>query len=234
MDDPAWIPDFGPRRFNPAAGASAIGARGLLIAYNVNLADPDPAAARRIAGFIRESGGRVEAIGESGNPDGTGMGRGGQPGTPGGGPSGEARESGITASLPRPAGAAGSPSVTPGLFRACKAMGWGIASRGCSQVSTNLTDYRITPPHAVYEACVRLAAETGTRVTGSEIVGLIPLDALLAAGKHFAGGEGTFRDSAEESACIRGAIRGLGLDDWYPFGPDLKIRERRLSGRISQ
>jgi glutamate formiminotransferase / formiminotetrahydrofolate cyclodeaminase len=180
MADPAWVPDFGPRTFDPRAGASAIGARGLLIAYNVNLADPDPAVARRVAGLIRESG------------------TGGK----------------------------------PGLFKACRAIGWRIESRGRSQVSTNLTDFRVTAPHAVYEACVRLAAEAGGRVTGSEIVGLVPLEALTAAGRHFGGaGAASGRAGADETEAIGRAVEGLGLNDWAPFDPDRKILERRLAGR---
>ena len=179
MGDPTWAPDFGPARFNPGFGACAIGSRGILIAYNVNLADPDPAVARRIAAAIRESG------------------------------------------------TAGK----PGLFEACKAIGWRIESRGCSQVSTNLTDFSITPPHRVHEACARLAAEAGTSVTGSEIVGLTPLEALTAAGRFHAGGRGKDPESIlsiGEDEAIRAAIRGLGLNDWHPFEPDLKILERCL------
>ena len=180
MADPAWAPDFGPARFNPGFGACAIGSRGILIAYNVNLADPDPAVARRIAADIRESGTEGK----------------------------------------------------PGLFKACRAIGWRIESRGCSQVSTNLTDFRVTPPHRVHEACVRLAAEAGTSVTGSEIVGLAPLEALTAAGRFHAGGREQDPESIPsigEEEAIRAAVRGLGLNDWYPFDPDEKILERCLS-----
>ncbi len=179
MADPAWAPDFGPARFNSRSGACAIGSRGILIAYNVNLADPDPSTARRIAGAIRESG------------------TGGK----------------------------------PGLFKACKAIGWRIESRGCSQVSTNLTDFRVTAPHRVHEACVRLARDAGTSVTGSEIVGLMPLEAMTAAGRFFSGSADSNTDSAPaetQDGWVKDAIRGLGLDDWYPFDPDEKILERCL------
>jgi glutamate formiminotransferase/formiminotetrahydrofolate cyclodeaminase len=189
MQNPAGAPDFGPAAFRPDFGACAIGARGLLIAYNVNLADPDPARSRRIAEAIRESG-----------------------------------------ATPRDGSGAGE--RIPGRFAACQAIGWRIESRGRTQVSTNLTDYRITPPHAVYEECVRLAAEAGTRVTGSEVVGLIPREALLTAGRYYSGTDGAAAGTQDVSngELIRRAVAGLGLDDWTPFDPSRKILEACLAG----
>ena len=92
----------------------------------------------------------------------------------------------------------------------------------------NLTDFHTTPPHAVHAACVRLAAEAGVRVTGSEIVGLVPLEALLMAGRHFLMSRGRPVTASEEDL-VNEAINGLGLNDLYPFVPREKVLEFRLS-----
>ena len=115
----------------------------------------------------------------------------------------------------------------PGLFKACKAVGWIMESFGCAQVSTNLTDFHITPPHVVYEACVRIAASFGTRITGSELVGLIPLEAILTSGRYYMESE-----SATEENLINAAVKSLGLDTLRPFNPHKKILEYRLRSLI--
>lgn len=173
-------PDFGPSKFNARSGASAVGARDFLIAFNINLDTKDIRTARAIAAAIRESGKIV-------------------------------------------VNKHGKKVHKPGLFKACRAIGWMMASHGCAQVSTNLTDFRLTPPHVVYEACARLASSFGTRITGSELVGLIPLEAVLATGRHYLESK-----NATEEELVRAAVKSLGLDSLRPFDPDKKILEYRL------
>ena len=121
MQQPAWRPDFGPDAPHPSAGATAIGARPILIAYNVNLATNRVSVAKRIASVIRERGGGFSFV---------------------------------------------------------KAMGVPLEDRGIVQVSTNLTNYKETPMTTAFDAIAREASADGVRVLESEIVGLVPADAL--------------------------------------------------------
>ncbi len=189
LKDPEWKPDFGPAKFNPGAGATVIGAREFLIAYNVNLNTRDTAIAREIAFTIREKGrlkrdekGKVVRDGE------------------------------------------GRALRQPGIFKECKAVGWYMEDFGRAQVSINLTNYKITPPHLVFDECVRIAAEHGARVTGSELVGLIPLEALLEAGRHYLRRMGK-TTGVPDSELVHTAVLSLGLSDLYEFEPDKKIIE---------
>jgi glutamate formiminotransferase/formiminotetrahydrofolate cyclodeaminase len=120
--DPEFAPDFGPNRFNPGAGATVIGAREFLIAYNVNLNTRDKKLANAIAQAIREAGKTVRA------PDGTRQ-------------------------------------TIPGRFKNCRAVGWYIEEFGRAQISINLTNYKLTPLHEVFEACREEAGRVGLRVT---------------------------------------------------------------------
>ena len=189
LKDPEWKPDFGPAKFNPKTGATVIGAREFLIAYNVNLNTRDRAVAREIAFTIREKG-----------------------------------------RLKRDASGAvvrdekGKALRAPGIFKACKAVGWYMEDFGRAQISINLVNYKITPPHAVFDESCRIATELGARVTGSELVGLIPLEAMLQAGRHYLKKIGT-TTGVPESELIHTAVLSLGLDDLYPFEPDKKIIE---------
>jgi glutamate formiminotransferase/formiminotetrahydrofolate cyclodeaminase len=198
ISKPEWKPDFGPAEFHSKSGAAIIGARNILIAYNVNFDITGKTIAIKIAESIRESGGLMRDA--SGNP---------------------VRD------------AKGQFVRIPGKFKACNAIAWILdyykkgrdLCRG-TQVSTNLTDYKITPPHAVYQECVRLAETYGVRVTGSEIVGLVPLDAILMAGRHFIGKN---KARLSEAELIDAAIKGLGLNDFYPFIPEEKILEYQMN-----
>lgn len=189
LKDPAWKPDFGPAGFNEKAGATVIGAREFLIAYNVNLNTRDTKVAREIAFTIREKGRlKRDDSGQVIRDD-----------------SGKARKE-------------------PGIFKACKAVGWYMEDFGRAQVSINLVDYTITPPHLVFDECCRIAGEMGARVTGSELVGLIPLEAMLSAGRHYLEKLGKTK-GVPESELIHTAVLSMGLGDLYPFEPEKKIIE---------
>jgi glutamate formiminotransferase/formiminotetrahydrofolate cyclodeaminase len=191
--DPAWKPDFGPAEFNPGAGATAIGAREFLIAYNVNLNTRDTTIAKEIAFSIREKG-RVKRD--------------------------ENRK------IARDED--GKPLRVPGMFKECKAVGWYMEDFGRAQVSINMTNYKISPPHLIFDACCRIAEELGARVTGSELVGLIPLEAMLQAGRHYLKKQGRTTGVPEEEL-IHIAVLSLGLNDLYPFENDKKIIEYQVA-----
>lgn len=187
--DPAWEPDFGPAVFNPKSGATVIGAREFLIAFNINLNTRDVRIAKEIAFDLREKG---RAKRDS---------------------------SGAICKDER-----GNTIFVPGKFRACKAVGWYMENFGRAQVSLNLVNYKITPPHAVFdEACI-LAEKLGARVTGSELVGLIPLQAMLQAGRHYLAKQGR-TTGVPESELIHIAVLSMGLGELYPFEPEKKIIE---------
>ncbi|MBM3329300.1 MAG: glutamate formimidoyltransferase [Calditrichaeota bacterium] len=190
--DPFWTPDFGPDHFNPKSGATVIGARDFLIAYNVNLNTRDAKLATKIAQRIREMG----------FPQRDAEGR-------------IVRDE------------SGSKVMIPGLFEAVKAVGWYIAEYGQAQISINLVNYRVSPPHEVFDACCEIATELGLRVTGSELVGLIPLDALLMAGQHYLARQGRMT-GVGEAELVRTAILSLGLSQLNPFDPQEKVIEYRI------
>ncbi len=189
LKDPAWRPDFGPAEFNARSGATVIGAREFLIAYNVNLNTRDVRIAREIAFEIREKG-RAKKD-----------------------------ETGAVCRDDR-----GETVFMPGKFKACKAVGWYMGDFGRTQVSINLVNYKVTPPQVVFDECVRISEKHGVRVTGSELVGLIPLEAMLQAGRHYLKKQGK-TVGVPDSELIHIAILSMGMSDLYPFEPDKKIIE---------
>jgi len=189
LKDPEWQPDYGPAVFNAKSGATVIGCREFLIAYNVNLNTKDRRLAHEIALNIREAG-RAKRD-EQGR-------------------------------IIRDAN--GKAIKIPGIFKAVKAVGWYIEEYGLAQVSINLTNYKISPPHLVFDECCRQAEKLGLRVTGSEIVGLIPLEAMLMAGRYYLEKQGKSPGVPEEEL-IDIAVKSLGLDQLYPFEPEKKIIE---------
>ncbi|HEY3176520.1 MAG TPA: glutamate formimidoyltransferase [Candidatus Polarisedimenticolia bacterium] len=191
LKEPAWAPDFGPARFEPRSGATVIGAREFLIAYNVNLNTDDRRLANLIAQNVRETG------------------------RPSRGADGRIAKD-----------AAGRTIAEPGssMLPKTRATGWYIKEYGRAQVSINLTDYKVTPPHRAFEAVEAEAARLGLRVTGSEVVGLIPLEAIRMAGRHYLARQGK-TPSASESELVRAATLSLGLADAAPFDPAKKIVE---------
>ncbi len=112
----------------------------------------------------------------------------------------------------------------PGALKACKAIGWYIEEYGIAQVSINLTNISITPVHVAFEAACKSAQERGMRVTGSELVGLMPLRAIIDAGKYFLKKQSRSAGISEEEI-IKIAVKSLGLDDLKPFVPEEKIIE---------
>ncbi|MBC7349508.1 MAG: glutamate formimidoyltransferase [Candidatus Aminicenantes bacterium] len=189
LKDPDWQPDYGPAVFNPRTGATVIGAREFLIAYNINLNTRDRKIAQEIASYLRESG----------RPK-------------------KDRNGHIVYDKK------GQPVKVPGKFRAVKAVGWYIDEYGLAQISINFTNYKITPPHLVFDEACRLAEKLGVRVTGSELVGLIPLEALLMAGRYYLEKQGK-SPGVPEKELVRIAVRSLGLSDIVPFDPARKIIE---------
>lgn len=192
LKTPEGVPDFGDPVFNPRSGATVIGAREFLIAYNINLNTRDRRLASEIALNIRE-GGRAKRD----------------------------KEGRIIRD------AFGKAVKIPGKFKAVKAVGWYIDDYGIAQVSINFTNYKVTPPHIVFDEVVRQAEKLGLRVTGSELVGLIPKDALLAAGRHYLEKQGK-SPGIPENELIRTAVLSLGLSDVSPFDPEKKIIENQF------
>src|SRR5690349_12257778 len=115
----------------------------------------------------------------------------------------------------------------PGLLKSVKAVGWVIPEFGCAQVSINLTDLDITPLHVVFDTCVERAHERGLRVTGSEIVGLVPLSVLLDAGRHALAKMGR-PTGVPQASLVHTAIRTLGLSEVKVFDPKERVIEYRL------
>jgi len=192
LKDPRWAPDFGEAAFNPKSGATIIGAREFLIAYNINLNTRDRKLAHEIALSLRESG-RAKR-----DKDGNVV-----------------------------KDARGNTVKVPGKFKEVKSVGWYVEDYGLAQISVNFTSYRRTPVHVVFDEAVRLAAKLGLRVTGSELVGLIPKEALLMAGRHYLEKQGK-SPGVPEAELIRMAVRSLGLGDVVPFEPDKKIIEYQV------
>lgn len=192
---PEWKPDFGPSKFPAKTGATVIGARDFLIAYNINLNSKSVRIANRIAFDVREAG-RVK---RSGNPY----------------------------SGPIELDEKGEPIRIPGTLKHVKAIGWYIEEYNVAQISMNLTNFRETPVHIVFDEVCKSAQERGVRVTGSELVGLLPLQALLDAGKYFLKKQGRSLGVSEKEL-IHIAVKSLGLDELGPFIPEDRIIEYLL------
>jgi glutamate formiminotransferase/formiminotetrahydrofolate cyclodeaminase len=239
LADPAWKPDFGPATFHPSAGATVIGARAFLIAYNIDLNSTDANHASDLAFALREKG----RVARSGNT------------TPyysrgkkmsyreGAFPCGSCSFVGTTydavaahcteahgydlgellrANDLAPPNVVGKNVYRPGLFKACKAMGWYVDDYRRAQVSINLTDFTTTSLHDVFDAAQTLAAARGLRVTGSEIVGVVPFQALLETGRHYLRKQGRPEGQPVDDI-LRTAVSSLGLNDVAPFDIDAKV-----------
>lgn len=195
IKDPKWKPDFGPAVFNEKAGATVIGARDFLIAYNVNLNTRAVRRATSVAFDVRQNG-RVKT--EDGTPNGKPV-----------------------------LDASGEPVRVPGLLKHVKAIGWYVEEYGMAQVSMNLTNIEETPLHAAFDACNEAAAKRGLRVTGSEIVGMLPKKCMIDAGKYFLRKQ-KWSEGASEEELIEVAIRSMGLNELKPFDPTEKIIELKM------
>ena len=127
----------------------------------------------------------------------------------------------------------GNPVMRPGTLRATKAIGWFIEEYGIAQVSMNITDISVTPLHAAFDEVCRKADARGVRVTGTEIVGLVPKRALVEAGKYFLRKQHRSVGISEEEI-VRLAVKSMGLDDLKPFKPEEKVIEYLLEAQVEK
>jgi glutamate formiminotransferase/formiminotetrahydrofolate cyclodeaminase len=185
-------PDFGKPVFNAKSGATVIGAREFLIAYNVNLNTRNVKIARKIANRIREKGRKVKD-----------------------------KETGERVEV-------------PGTLTNIRGMGWYIEEYNMAQLSFNILNYKTTPVYRVFEEAEKFAREFGVRVTGSELVGLIPLDAVVECGRHFLKKQGS-TTGVSEKEFIRVAVHTMGMEEVSEFNAEDKIIEYRLrtKGRLA-
>jgi glutamate formiminotransferase/formiminotetrahydrofolate cyclodeaminase len=181
LADPAWKPDFGPAVFNKRSGATAVGARNFLVAFNVNLNTTSTRRANAIACDVREKGRIVT------------------------------NDNGQQISV-------------PGTLKSVKAIGWFIEEYGIAQISMNLTNISVTPVHIAFDEVCRKAEARGVRVTGSELVGLIPLKAMLDAGRYFLKKQQRSAGVSDDEL-IKIAIKSMGLSEIHTFKPEEKIIE---------
>ena len=187
-------PDFGPADFNETArrtGATAVGARDFLIAYNINLNTTSSRRANAIAFDIREAG-RIK------------------------------KRDGITG--PAVLDERGEPVRIPGTLKSVKGIGWYIEEYGIAQLSLNLTDINVTPVHVAFDEACNKAQARGIRVTGSELVGLLPLRVLLDAADHYLRKQQRSLGISEAEK-VKIAVKSLGLDDLAPFDPAKRVIE---------
>ena len=181
LADPEWQPDFGPALFNRRSGATAVGARDFLVAFNVNLNTTSTRRANAIAFDVREKG--RDIINDKGEK-----------------------------------------INVPGTLKSVKAIGWFIEEYGIAQISMNLTNISITPLHIAFDEVWRKAEARGIRVTGSELVGMIPLKSMLDAGRYFL--EKQQRSAGvSDDELVKIAIKSMGLNELHPFNPEEKIIE---------
>lgn len=125
---------------------------------------------------------------------------------------------------------AGKPVNIPGTLKSVKAIGWFIEEYGVAQISMNLTNINITPVHIAFDEVCKKANERGIRVTGSELVGLIPLKAMLDAGKYFLQKQQRSLGVSEKEL-IKIAVKSMGLDELAPFNPEERIIEYLLKNK---
>ena len=190
----AGAPDFGPADFNESArrtGATAVGARDFLIAYNINLNTTSSRRANAIAFDIREAG-RIK------------------------------KRDGITG--PAVLDEHGEPVRIPGTLKSVKGIGWYIEEYGIAQLSLNLTDINVTPVHVAFDEACNKAQARGIRVTGSELVGLLPLRVLVDAADHYLRKQQRSLGISEAEK-VKIAVKSLGLDDLAPFDPAKRVIE---------
>jgi len=181
LADPEWKPDFGPSVFNERSGATAVGARDFLVAFNVNLNTTSIRRANAIAFDVREKGRNIK------------------------------NENGEIINV-------------PGTLKSVKAIGWYIEEYGIAQISMNLTNISVTPVHIAFDEVCRKAEARGIRVTGSELVGLIPLKSILEAGRYFLARQQRSSGVSDEEL-IKIAVKSMGLGDIHKFNPEEKIIE---------
>jgi glutamate formiminotransferase/formiminotetrahydrofolate cyclodeaminase len=188
IKEPKWKPDFGPAEFDAKRGATVIGARDFLVAYNINLNTTSTRRANAIAFDVREAGRNVDIDGRKVNQ--------------------------------------------PGTLKSVKAIGWFIEEYGVAQISMNLTNINITPVHVAFDEVCNKATARGIRVTGSELVGLIPLKSMTDAGRYFLQKQKR-STGVSEKELVKIAIKSMGLDELTPFNPEERIIEYMLKDEAS-
>ncbi len=186
LRDPAFTPDFGPALAHPTMGAAIVGARPVLIAWNLSLDTADVSVARTLAARVRASGYTTREGAEEVHH--------------------------------------------PGLLPAVRAIGWHMPSYAHAQVSLNLLDFTVTPLHVAYRVVAEEAATLGARVIGSELVGLVPLEALRAAGRDALGARAL---EYADSELVAAAVAALRLDALAPFAPRSRVLEWAIDGAPS-
>ncbi len=239
LADPAWKPDFGPAQLNRKAGATAVGAREFLIAYNINLNTTDRRYANEIAYEIRERGrwkrtGNIKPFYYKGDIVNFEEGR-----YPDGNSDYVAKTFEELAAFYQkqygkdlykryrslgldPESLVGRPVYKDGMFTHLKGIGWVVEDYECAQISMNMTNYKITPPAEVVETVRKLAAERGITITGSEAVGVVPYEAMRQAGRFYL-------ERMQKSTGIPArdvvttAVQSLGLNDVAEFDIDKKV-----------
>jgi glutamate formiminotransferase/formiminotetrahydrofolate cyclodeaminase len=192
LKDPEWKPDFGEAKFKPKTGATVIGARDFLVAYNINLNTTSVKHANEVAFDVRENG-RPKR--ENDDPNGKIL----------------LDENGEQIRI-------------PGALNHVKGIGWFIEEYGIAQVSMNLTNINETPLHIAFEEVVKSATSRGMRVTGSELIGLVPKSVLVDAGKYFLEKQERSVGIPEEDI-IEIAVKSLGLSELKPFEYRKKVIE---------
>lgn len=183
------LPDFGPMQWNDTcakSGAITIGARTILVAYNVNVDETDAVVAKKIGSLVRSTG-RLLKLSD------------------------------------------GRRTRIPGMLPMVQGMGVTLESHAISQVSMNLRDVEACPMHIAFEACKSIAGDHQTDVPGSELVGLVPLSAMLDSGRWYAQ-QGT----SDEKELVEAAIEGLGLSQLAPFVAEERIIEWAVAKAVSQ
>lgn len=203
LKDPKWKPDFGStdKDVYKKTGATAIGARDFLIAYNINLNTTSTRRANAIAFDIREKG----RIARKNNK--------------------------LTGEILKDKN--GKTIWKPGTLKHVKAIGWFIEEYGISQISMNLTNINETPIHKVFDEVCEKAQKRGVRVTGSELVGLIPLKSMVDAGKYFLIKQQRSIGISEKEI-IKIAIKSMGLNEISLFEPNEKIIEYKIKSKDSK
>ncbi len=195
LTDPNWKPDFGPAKLHIKAGATVMGCREFLIAYNINLNTKDHRLATDIAFELREAGRSKRTP----NPHSKNL---------------------LDGEIVR--NEDGSPVKVPGMFKDVKGIGWYVDIYNRAQISINFNNFKVSTIHDVFDAACILASERGIRVTGSELVGLIPLEALLMAGRHYLNKQNRSLGIPTEDI-VECAVQSLGLNDVTEFDPNMKI-----------
>ncbi len=184
MKEQKWKPDYGPAILNENTGATVIGARDILVAFNIALQTKDVSIAHAIARQIRESG-YIHI------------------------------ENGMKTRI-------------EGLLPKLRAIGWYMKDYELAQVSFNLLDYRMTSPLKVWQTCERLAREWDVELVGSEVIGLIPEECLLEAGRFAVKNKKNNSENSPEQL-VQQAIELLGLNKLKPFDPQEKVLEYALA-----